>query len=298
MFHSLCGVGGLLNQIHFTSRTLGDSLSGFTFHYMQNWVPTKHLVVLFLVGIWIIFRLVYYLWARLRPSSLLTIHTTQIPHLVSLFKVVNTPIPRSLIIPKAPFCFLFLFLVVITTAGVNLPRCPLAMFTFLNPVILTHSNQGESSKEKADGTGWRQPLPHHHSETWFRCERFTDTNFLGRVFVDDGWPPPAVLPVPEQGPQRDQDTFLATVISLLPDVCPDYAQQQGHACGWDSELFLNRILEEEGNGTKYPRRVKKRKRDDADVGDNAKESKLQKLHKKYEGRVSQHHRDHNYSRVW
>ncbi|EGZ73030.1 hypothetical protein NEUTE2DRAFT_165205 [Neurospora tetrasperma FGSC 2509] len=117
------------------------------------------------------------------------------------------------------------------------------------------------------------------------------------VFVDDGWPPPAVLPVPEQGPQRDQDTFLATVISLLPDVCPDYAQQQGHACGWDSELFLNRILEEEGNGTKYPRRVKKRKRDDADVGDNAKESKLQKLHEKYEGRVSQHHRDHNYSRV-
>ncbi|KAK3502517.1 hypothetical protein B0T13DRAFT_394231 [Neurospora crassa] len=171
------------------------------------------------------------------------------------------------------------------------------MFTLFDPLILTHSNQGECSKEEADGTGWRQPPTHHHPETWFRCETYKDTNFLGRVFVDDGWPPPAVPPVPEQRPQRDQDTFLATVISLLPDICPDYAQQQGHACGWDSELFLNRILEEEGNGTKYPRRVKKRKRDDTDVGDNAKESKLQKLHKKYEGRVSQYHRDHHYSRV-
>ncbi|CCC11730.1 unnamed protein product [Sordaria macrospora k-hell] len=117
------------------------------------------------------------------------------------------------------------------------------------------------------------------------------------VLVDDGWPPPAVPPVPEEQPQRDPDTFLATVIGLLPDLCPEYAHQHGHEYGWDPELFLNRVLEEDGNGTKYPRRVKKRKRDGEDVGDHAKESKLQRLRKTYEGHVSDHRGDHHYIRV-
>lgn len=148
----------------------------------------------------------------------------------------------------------------------------------------------------ADRTGSPQLCTFHRLKPWWDCP-YQFTNFLGRVLVDDGWPPPAVPPVPEEQPQRDPDTFLATVIGLLPDLCPEYAHQHGHEYGWDPELFLNRVLEEDGNGTKYPRRVKKRKRDGEDVGDHAKESKLQRLRKTYEGHVSDHRGDHHYIRV-
>lgn len=117
------------------------------------------------------------------------------------------------------------------------------------------------------------------------------------IFVDDGWLPPDVPPVPDEQPQRDPDTFLATVTGLLPDICPEYARQHGHEYGWDPELFLNRVLEEESNGTRYPRRAKKRKRDDEDDDADTKESKLQKLHNKYDGQISQHVKDHHYNRV-
>ncbi|KAK3949096.1 hypothetical protein QBC32DRAFT_220507 [Pseudoneurospora amorphoporcata] len=147
-----------------------------------------------------------------------------------------------------------------------------------------------------DGTGSPQLFAYHHPQSWWD-DPYQFTNFLGRVLVDDGWPPPAAPPVSEERPQRDPDTFLATVIDLLPDICPEYAQQHGREHGWDPELFLNHVLEEEGNGTKYPRRVKKRKRDDEDVGDNAKESKLQKLRKKYEGHEHDHASELNYIRV-
>ena len=128
-----------------------------------------------------------------------------------------------------------------------------------------------------------------HSQALASYQPSDDTNVPGRFYVDDE--PPMV----EQRPQPDPGTFLVTVKRLLPDICPEYAEQQGPECLWDPETFLNSVFEAEGNGTKYPRRAKKRKRGDEGTEDDTKESRLQKLQKKYEGGVLVD--DTNYTRV-
>lgn len=156
------------------------------------------------------------------------------------------------------------------------------MLTLFNSSMLPYLNHCGSAEVMADGADVSQDCGYHHLVSLLD-DSYSFTNALGSVIVDDGG-------FPEEGPQRDPDTFLTTVISLLPDLCPEYAQRHGHEYGWDPELFLNRVLEEEGNGTRYPRSVKKRKRVDEDADDNAKESKLQKLRQKYENQPPDQYR--------
>ncbi|KAK3400010.1 hypothetical protein B0T20DRAFT_174575 [Sordaria brevicollis] len=159
-----------------------------------------------------------------------------------------------------------------------------------------YRSEGQNCKMTANEMDWGQFPPSLPPETWLDFGFDDDANYFDSVVVDDGWPPPDPEP-----PRHDPDTFLAKVIELIPDICPEYARQHGLEHEWNPEPFLNRVWEEESNGTRYPRRAKKRKRgyedDDADANVDTKESKLQKLRNKYGGQASQHAKDHHYARV-
>lgn len=61
-------------------------------------------------------------------------------------------------------------------------------------------------------------------------------------------------------------TFWAGVVSVFPDICPEYAQQMAAENNWSPDAFISLVLDDQDKGVPYPTRAPapKRKRDDDD----------------------------------